>query len=313
MGGGLGGRRRRPYYRSSRPDNITGGEGKGRYFVDACRDRDGRLRNVLVTLPFHNSTHAVLEPTGAELSVMPSWKTKALAASALTQWAAGITEPTGRLVISGNVSVGLGFGSSTSDVVAAIRATADALRLPLKPEDIATLAVKVERASDPLMFSDVPMLFAQREGVVVERFERSLPPLLILGVRTLTDPVLTDSLPLPDYSWQEIQQFRVIIAAVRRAIAAGSVALLAKAATRSAEINQRYLPLSVWPDLYRTAAECGAQGLQIAHSGSIAGLIFDARSARLDDSIHLAEEQLGRQGMQFWRFRCGEWLTSTDQ
>lgn len=283
----------------------------GELVQGALRARDGRLRNVLVTLPFQNTTHAALEPIGAPLSVTPSWKSKALTASALTQQAAGVTEPRGRLVISGNVPVGLGFGSSTSDVVAAIRATADALQLPLKPEDIAALAIKVERASDPLMFPDLPMLFAQREGVVVERFDRSLPPLFVLGVRTLDNPVMTDHLPLPNYSWQEIQQFRVIIAAVRRAITAGSVALLAKAATRSAEINQKYLPLPTWSDLCQTAAECGAQGLQVAHSGSIAGLIFDARSARLDDSLHLAEERLRRQGAEFWRFRCGEWLTTT--
>jgi hypothetical protein len=41
VGGVPGGSRRRPYYRSSRTDNTTAGDGKGRYFVHVCGTGEG--------------------------------------------------------------------------------------------------------------------------------------------------------------------------------------------------------------------------------------------------------------------------------
>lgn len=87
----------------------------------------------------------------------------------------------GHLELTGDVPLCRGFGSSTSDVLSAIWAVKDAFADPLPPRAVARLAVRAETASDSLMFEDSTVLFAQREGTVIEDFGYRMPPLRVLG------------------------------------------------------------------------------------------------------------------------------------
>ncbi|TIW02170.1 MAG: kinase, partial [Mesorhizobium sp.] len=69
------------------------------------------------------------------------------------------------------------------DVVASIRAVAATLKIQLRTSSIGRLAVAAERASDAIAFDDHAVLFAQREGVVIENFGGALPPLLLIGFK----------------------------------------------------------------------------------------------------------------------------------
>ncbi|MBW5486838.1 GHMP family kinase ATP-binding protein, partial [Streptomyces bambusae] len=136
----------------------------------------------------------------AALTVVPAGRTKAARAAALAvaecaRWA-GEPPCGGELRLTGDVPVGLGMGSSTSDVIATVRAVADAYGRRLAPATVARLAVRAERACDPLMLDGRPVLFAQREGRVLEVLGPALPALVVVGC-ALGGGTPVDTLSLP--------------------------------------------------------------------------------------------------------------------
>jgi uncharacterized protein involved in propanediol utilization len=170
------------------------------------------------------------------------------------------------------------MGSSTADVVAAIRAIADFHGVTLSREEEGRLAVLAECASDSIMIDDRVVLFAHRDGKVLETLGHQLPPMIVIGCDT--DPgtqVDTLSLRAAEYDDQEIATFQILRGALRNAIRHQDVALLGKVATASARINQRYLPKPWLDQLLDLCRRHGGAGVQVAHSGTVAGLIFDAR------------------------------------
>ncbi|MFF4656839.1 kinase [Streptomyces sp. NPDC001381] len=239
-------------------------------------DRDTPVR-ALVTLPCPSyTTRAAFTPApGGAVTVSPPWKTKARRAAEL---ALGDRPAGGRLELSGEVPLGRGFGSSTSDVLAAVRAVRDAYDAPLTAREAARLAVRAETAADALMFEETTVLFAQREGRALEDFGRRLPPLRVLGFGTRPGGdgrgVDTLSLPPPRYDDTEIARFDHLRELLRCAVRTGDAALLGTVATRSALLNQRHLPVPALDRLLAVAHDCAALGVQVAHSGDIAGLLF---------------------------------------
>lgn len=240
----------------------------------------GRLRRALVTLPCPlYESHAFFEPSDStsEITVREPWRTKARRAAELALRALGDADTGGTLTLTSNIPPSRGFGSSTADVVAAIGAVHDAAGRRPSPAQYAALAVAAETASDALMYAHRAVLFAHREGEVIEDMGGPLMPLAVLGFGTSADSTGTDTLGLPParYSVWEIEAFRPLLGSVRRAVRTGDVALLGRVATASARLNQRHLPVPRLTELLRVAEAVGAAGLQVAHSGDVAGLIFD--------------------------------------
>jgi uncharacterized protein involved in propanediol utilization len=204
----------------------------------------------------------------------------------------------GQIEITSTVPRGIGMGSSTSDVTATIRAVADSHGHPLAKEEVARLAVLAECASDSVMIDDQVVLFAQREAAVLEVFGQQLPPMLVLGCDTAPEEkVDTLRLPPAPYDRTEIARFGVLRAALRRAVAKADVALLGRVATASARINQRYLAKPQLELLVRIGERYGGCGVQVAHSGTVAGLIFDARAEAVAEQLARCAEELARNGV----------------
>ncbi len=251
-------------------------------------DDAGQLRRALVTMPLPGrGSHAVFYPSQSHWGVVgPPGLTKARRAAIYTlrEFAAHPSPAKGgRVEITSNVPHGIGMGSSTSDVTATIKAVADYHGVSLSREEVGRLAVLAEMASDSVMIDDRVVLFAHRDGVVLETFGHRLPPMIVVGCDTAPgEAVDTLSLPPADYSDAEAGEFQVLRGALRRAIATEDVSLLGKVATASARINQRYLPKPGLEPLIKLCLRHGGAGLQIAHSGTVAGLIFDARQSGID-------------------------------
>ncbi len=266
-------------------------------------DSAGRLRRALVTLPHPGrGSQAVFYPSQSHWGVVaPPALTKARRAAllALREFS---THPApakgGQVEITTDVLVGIGMGSSTADVTAAIRAVADYHRVTLPREEIARLAVLAERASDPIMIDDRVVLFAHRDGVVLETLGHRLPPMVVVGCDT--EPGATvDTLRLQpaEYTDREIGAFQVLRAAMRRAIATEDVALLGRVATASARISQRYLPKAMLAPLLELCAEYQGCGLQVAHSGTVAGLIFDPRRPGTTERVRACVRRIEELGL----------------
>lgn len=253
----------------------------GELLQGTFEDSDGLRHRALVTLPLPGLvTHAYFHPgPGApgRVTVKPTWKRKAAAAAELIL-SRYLPTASGELVIHGaGAQPGLGLGSSTSDVTAALRAVADCYALPVTAADLARLAVEAEGASDSVMLDSQVVLFAHRCGHVLESFDRLLPHIVVVGCDTDPDRGGVDTLGFrpPEHTAAEIGEFRCLLGLLRHGLSTGSVSLLAKVAEASARINQRYLPTREFDNLSTIARETGGLGIQVSHSGTVAGILFD--------------------------------------
>jgi uncharacterized protein involved in propanediol utilization len=259
------------------------------------------------------SVRATFTPDpAAGLTVLPAWKNKARTAAELTLTA--LEFPVGgRLELTGEVPLGRGFGSSTSDVLAAITAVCNAFSVTLPPEAAAKIAVQAETASDSLMFGGRTVLFAQREGEVIEDFGASLPQARILGFGSRPSPggastgVDTLALPPARYTPRETAQFAELRAMLRTAVATKDVVLLGEVATASTRLNQHHLPIPALDRLLGIVEEVGAVGLQTAHSGDISGIILDRDHPDVDACTEHAQHLLRDIGIvEQWKFNTDD-------
>lgn len=270
---------------------------------------DGKVEHGLVTLPCHLfRTQARFRPLrSGPLTVEPADRSRARTAARLTLDALGRTGWGGAIRIEGDVPLRWGCGSSTTDVLATIRAVADAFGVVLEPEWIARLSVASETASDSLMYApDRAVLFAQRRGSVLLELGGPLPEVRVLGFNTEADRgVETLSLPPCQYSAWEVEAFQPIMGLLRRAVEQRDPELLGRVATASAEINQRHRPKRHMPELLRIVRDTGACGIQVAHSGTVAGFLFEPGGDAAGRIDH-ARARLHRLGLH------ASWEFSTD-
>lgn len=276
------------------PDNVPllvrQGRGEahahhGELIQGVFEDESGRLHRGLITLPLRNmgslAIFRIADTSG--VSVIPPEKMKAAKAALLTLTHLG-GHRGGVLEIESAIPVGHGYGSSTADVVASIRAVADAFEVVLRPSVISRLAVKAEQASDAIAFEDQAVLFAQREGVVIEHFGDALPPVCVIGFKA-NDGQSVDTLALRParYCGEEIQTFAMLRGLAARSIRYQDPYLLGQAATLSAKISQRHLAKAQFATALGIADEFRACGVQVAHSGSLIGILLDASAPGLAD------------------------------
>ncbi|WP_328622117.1 GHMP family kinase ATP-binding protein [Streptomyces sp. NBC_00354] len=270
-------------------------------------DDDGRRCAGLVTLPMAGpGSHAefVRRPGTAPgaLTAVPADRTKAVRAAALA--VAECAERTGQppcggeLRLTGDIPVGLGMGSSTSDVIATVRAVADSYGLRLPPDTVARLAVHAELACDPLMLDGRPVLFAQREGRVLEVIGPAMPPLVVVGCALGGGaPVDTLCLPVRDASEADVRAFERLRTLLRRAVATADARLLGEVATASARRGQQALGHPEFDALTGIARRAGGVGVQIAHSGAVAGVLFDPAAPGLRHRVRSCVRALDAHGI----------------
>ncbi|WP_308252279.1 GHMP kinase [Pseudonocardia sp. KRD291] len=265
----------------------------GELLQGAFRDACGAPRHGLVTLLMPGAgTRAVFvpDPSADAVTVVPAGRVKAERAARLTADAVG-AGPGGRVELAGAVPVGLGMGSSTGDVVATIRAVADAAGVTPTARVVARLAVAAEAACDPTMFDDRPLLFAHRDGHVLEELGPALPAVRVLGCVTGGGRPVDTLAAVRSYDDADVAAFEHLRDLLRRAVAHRDAALLGAVATASA---RRHRPGPELELLIGIARDSGAVGVQVAHSGNVAGLLFDPARAQ---SLHRAAAALDAHGL----------------
>ena len=271
---------------------------------------NGKLHRALISIPFGQLTSAAKfqpDDTINSIVVQPENCVKARAAAELTLRKCG-RKHGGYLTLSSNIPERIGLGSSTADVVATIEATIDGCGVELSAEEIAEFAVAAEISSDSSMFGNRAVLFAQREGFVLEYFSGEYPHLCILGFNTDPNGSGVDTLALPPatYTVKEIKSFQMLRALMRRAIKDGSAALLGRVASSSARINNTHLKKKHFNELERLVETVGAVGMQVAHSGTIAGIIFDPATAEVAERLYETNARvIELYGTETWCFELG--------
>ncbi|WP_316397797.1 GHMP kinase [Bradyrhizobium sp. 33ap4] len=272
----------------------------GEILQGAFRDQDCRIHRGLVTLPcpIFNSIAWVSPRSAPSVDLDPAEKSKVQRAVALMLGQFGERAPGLSVWVRSNIPIGYGLGSSTADIVAALKATAAALGKSLSPAQLLEIAVAAEEASDGTMFTSRAVLTAHREGIVIEEFAQLLPPLGIISINCCPEsPLLTLDFPPARYEPAEIDHFDELRRILRRAISNADQALLARVATESALINQRYIAQPGLPDVLDIACANGALGIQVAHSGRMVGVILQANRNRSDPQVSAIMSGLAELGV----------------
>jgi S-sulfo-L-cysteine synthase (3-phospho-L-serine-dependent) len=261
----------------------------------------GRLsngRHFLITAPIGLRSRAefLVDPSLDRLVVEHPWRIKSLQAVIRYLEREGLP-PVGRLRLSTALNPGQGFGTSTADIAASVQAAAAAWGRRASPFLIARIAAAIE-PSDGSMFPGC-VAFAHREGVLLERLG-TLPSFVALVICTagVVDTVQFDE-RRKDFSYASAEQRDLLSAwdMVRRANRCGDLALLGRAATRSALINQRFLPKPYFADLLRFVKLTGLQGLLTAHSGTVQALLLDPARPDFREQLDRARCFLDRLGV----------------
>jgi uncharacterized protein involved in propanediol utilization len=283
----------------------------GEVFQGVVRDQQGRLHRALSSLPCGGLSSEVLfhVSTGKGIVVYPAWKTKARYAAQLALEWAGRSETGGYLEVRSDIPPGWGLGSSTSDVTAALRAVFAALQMKVEDRIVARLAVKAETACDSTIFNQSAVLFAHREGEVLEELGGPIPECEVIGFNTDESGDGVDTLEFSParYGPREIDTFAELLGVLRRAIQEQDVRLLGQVATTCSRINQAYLPKPRFEQLEEVASRVGAVGIQVAHSGTVIGLMFDPRDPAKSTRLQTAREELARLGFsKTWRFSTAQ-------
>lgn len=179
-----------------------------------------------------------------------------------------------RVAVRSALPRGKGMASSTADVAGAIVATALSLGVDLDPPTVARLALGVE-PTDGSVFPGVA-LFDHREGRLYEPLGEP-PPLAIVAldfggeVDTLRFNAVDRSALLRSLEPEAAEA----LALVRRGIATGRLDLVGRGATLSALANQHVLPKPQLPSVLAFAAEVGALGVNVGHSGTVIGVLLE--------------------------------------
>jgi L-threonine kinase len=170
-----------------------------------------------------------------------------------------------------DLEVGKGMGSSTADIVAAARALGKAVGRELNSAEIASIAAGIE-SSDGSMYPGL-VAFNHKKGTVVQRYSW-WPQFLIVMLVPLKN-LNTESVAF-EGKHQIGHEFDVILSNLKQASANRDVLPFAQAATTSARLNQPYVPNQYFAILEERFEEMGAIGLNVGHTGTIVGMLFDA-------------------------------------
>jgi len=172
-----------------------------------------------------------------------------------------------------------GLGSSSADVAAAIAATGMALGKELSPQDVALLAVSVE-PTDGVMFPGLA-LFDHREGKKMEVLGAPPPMELVALDFGGTVDTLEFNQTNRRQAWESVAlETKEALGLVRSGILNCDPDLVGRGASISARSGQQVLLKPELPRVMDFAADVGAVGVNVAHSGTMIGVLLDARHRR---------------------------------
>lgn len=193
-----------------------------------------------------------------------------------------------RIQFSSTIPVAKGMASSTADISATIIATARHFHRTIEDALVATIATSLE-PSDSTMFRSLT-LFQHQSGEVIQTFpwQPNIDILLLESDATLTTACFHQHndqyLDTLSHTYQATH--RTFELAMREQ----SPTHLGTATTMSAQFSQHTLPKPAFNSLLNLVEQFDLLGLNVAHSGTIVGLLY--HEAKHDIEKVIAEMKL---------------------
>ena len=194
-----------------------------------------------------------------------------------------------KITINNPIPRGKGMASSSADLAAAIAATGLALGEELTPYQIAQIALSIA-PTDGIMIPGVA-LFDHRAGTIRESL--GPPPPMEIVALDLGGTVDTVQFNMVDrfQRWQNVdKQTNEALRLLRLGIANEDPVLVGQGASISADASQSVLSKPRLGEVKSFAESVGAVGVNVGHSGTIMGVLLDARERRGKSTYHKALE-----------------------
>ncbi|MFH2070449.1 MAG: hypothetical protein ABIJ11_04480 [Elusimicrobiota bacterium] len=183
--------------------------------------------------------------------------------------------------VSSEIPEGRGMASSTADVTGACLAVSAFLGGNIKEDEVARIALAIE-PSDGIMFKGIVM-FDHLNGRVFEYLGEALRmKMLIIDSGERID---TLEFNRADHTGEHLSNRDKILEAielVRAGVKKKDVAMLGRGATISALCNQKIIHKPWLPGVMKAAEKFGCPGVNVAHSGSAAGVLLETGFNKID-------------------------------
>ncbi|MBO8154791.1 hypothetical protein [Thermovirga sp.] len=176
--------------------------------------------------------------------------------------------------VNSSIPAGKGMASSTADIVATIRASALLVGKEIDHAEVASMAVSIE-PTDSVLFPGLT-LFDHLEGSIIEPLG-SAPPLDVL----VLEPYETlDTLKFRETDYSEVKRknqdkIEYALWLLKEGIRTQNSLLVGEAATISSIVNEEVLQKPKLRSIIDCAKKAGAVGVNVAHSGTVIGILID--------------------------------------
>lgn len=189
----------------------------------------------------------------------------------------GMELPAGRWSAHSDLPVGVGMASSTADIVATLRCLFHIYALPYDPGVVTGVLSSIERADS--VFLDQFALYSSARHHVVRRLGTAIGFHTAYVIeRGTVDTAAVTPLLLRHYR-RRAQEYERCLTGLLKGFSAADPAAVARAATASATLSQEVLPKRAFEAVVAHREEFGADGVFVAHTGSLVGYLFSHRPA----------------------------------
>lgn len=239
-------------------------------------ERDGELHIGIVSLPVRRYSWMHFVPgEDGDIGIELADKDKCRQAIALYLAHHGRCLPPGRWSHDSELPTGKGMASSTADIVATIRCLDRVFGLRSPPALLAALLRQIERSDS--VFLDRHALYLSGRQEVVRTFPRALQLhacYIDEGGTVETERVAADLLA---HYRDRLDDYRGNLERMLRAFASHDVRAICDCATRSAALAQGAIAKRRFDTLLEHRRELGADGIVVAHTGSLIGYLYARR------------------------------------
>ena len=250
----------------------------------------------LVTCPINQFARATVtlfrsdQPGDSALGIdhLPKTRRAVTATLAQLKHCLGVSGLVAEVAVANPIPVGKGMGSSSADITAAVCATGRAAGVEITPDAVAQIALAVE-PTDGVMFPGIAM-FDHRRGKVVDLLGTP-PPMEVIAIDRggQVDTLEFNRVDRTEH-WRSVASATAeALELVREGIRRCDPDPVGRGATISARAGR---PDGAEPWVARAtdfAAEIGAAGVNVAHSGTVVGILLDARKRQSKPAYRAAQ------------------------
>jgi len=217
------------------------------------------------------------------------WKAKKAFEKTLEYY--GVKNYGGRIKIKSQIPIAKGMASSTSDVAGVIVATSLALNKEIKEKEIAEIALSIE-PTDGIIFKGI-CIFDHKFGKIYESVG-NIPEnkILIVDSGDEVDTIKFNKKNFDDILSDNEPEIKKALELLREGIQYKDIKKVANAATISALLNQEILFKNNLSKLIDFSLKNGALGVNIAHSGSVIGIIFKDDFNNIEEFVKNLKKEL---------------------